>query len=137
MTTPETQVRRFYDEIWNRLDLAVVPQVLAPEVTFRGSLGAVRTGHAEFVEYVRSVTDALGDYRCDIETLVGQGDQVAARMVFGGVHRAMFQGFPATGRRVSWAGAAFFTFAAGLVSDLWVLGDVQGLHVQLRTSQDD
>jgi steroid delta-isomerase-like uncharacterized protein len=132
MTTPETQVRRFYDSIWNRLELAAVPEVLAPAVTFRGSLGAVRTGHAEFIDYVRSVTDALGEYRCDIETLVVQGDQAAARMMFSGVHRATFQGFPATGRRVSWAGAAFFTFTDGLVGDLWVLGDLQGLHARLR-----
>lgn len=132
MTTPETQVRRFYAEIWNRRDLAAVPSVLAAGVTFRGSLGEVRTGHAEFVDYVRSVTEALADYRCDTETLVVEGNQAAARMMFSGVHRAAFQGFPATGKRVSWAGAAFFTFAEGLVTDLWVLGDLQGLHAQLR-----
>jgi steroid delta-isomerase-like uncharacterized protein len=132
MTTPEVLVGRFYAEIWNRLDLDVVPAVLAPAVTFRGSLGAVRTGHAEFIAYLREVTDALADYRCDTETLVVQGNQAAARMVFTGVHRAPFQGFPPTGRRVSWAGAAFFTCAEGLITDIWVLGDLQGLHAQLR-----
>jgi steroid delta-isomerase-like uncharacterized protein len=131
---PQTQVRRFYDEIWNRPDVAVVPEILAPDVTFRGSLGPVKVGHAEFIDYVNDVTGALGDYRCDIETLVTDGDRAAARMLFSGVHRANFLGVPATGRRVAWAGAAFFTFSGGLVSDLWVLGDLEGLRAQLNQS---
>jgi steroid delta-isomerase-like uncharacterized protein len=129
--TPARQVRRFYDEIWNRPDVSVVPEVLAPDFTFRGSLGSTRVGHAEFIDYVRYVTDALADYRCDIETLVTEEDRAAARMTFSGVHRATFLGVRATGRRVSWAGAAFFTFTGELVSDLWVLGDLHGLHAQL------
>lgn len=125
------QVRRFYDEIWNVPDLSVIPEILAPDVTFRGSLGSVKSGHGEFADYVRGVTDSLGDYRCHIENLVAEGDQVVARMLFSGLHRASFLGVPATGRQVSWAGAAFFTFEAGLVSDLWVLGDLHSLHQQL------
>ena len=55
------QVTRFYHEVWNRSDLSVVPEILAPDVSFRGSLGSVKTGHAQFGEYVRDVTRALGD----------------------------------------------------------------------------
>jgi steroid delta-isomerase-like uncharacterized protein len=126
------QVTRFYHEVWNRSDLSAVPEILAPDVSFRGSLGAVKTGHAQFGEYVRDVTRALCDYRCDIESLVAEADQVVARMMFSGVHGGTFLGVPASGRRVAWAGAAFFTFRDGLVSDLWVLGDLYGLHEQLR-----
>jgi steroid delta-isomerase-like uncharacterized protein len=132
MDTIDRQVRRFYDEIWNRPDLSVVPEILAPDVTFRGSLGPTKVGHAEFADYVRYVTDALADYRCDIEALITDGERAAARMMFSGVHRATFLGVPPTGRRVSWAGAAFFTFTDGLVSDLWVLGDLSELHKQLN-----
>jgi steroid delta-isomerase-like uncharacterized protein len=127
----EAAVHRFYDEIWNSGDTSVVPEILAADVTFRGSLGAIRVGHAAFVDYVDGVIDALGDYRCDIDTLVAEGNRVAARMTFSGVHRGLLLGVPATGRRVSWAGAAFFTFSGDLVRDLWVLGDVDGLRSQL------
>lgn len=127
--TPERQVRRFYDEIWNRPDLTVVPEILAPDFTFRGSLGLAKVGHAEFIDYV---TGALANYRCDIETLVTQDDRAAARMLFSGVHRATFLDVPATGRTISWAGAAFFHFTGPLITDLWVLGDLQTLHAQLN-----
>ena len=45
---------------------------------------------------------------------------------------ATFLDVPPTGRQLSWAGAAFFTFSDGLVGDLWVLGDLHNLHAQLR-----
>jgi steroid delta-isomerase-like uncharacterized protein len=125
------QVIRFYHEVWNRPDLSVVPEILAPDVTFRGSLGTVRTGHSEFGDYVREITSALHDYRCDIENLVAEADQVVARMTFSGVHNRAFLGVPPTGKRVAWAGAAFFTFVDGLISDLWVLGDLHSLREQL------
>jgi steroid delta-isomerase-like uncharacterized protein len=127
----QRRVRRFYDEIWNRADLTAIPDLLAADVTFRGSLGPVLTGPAEFADYVREVTAALGDYHCEIESLVADGDRVAARMTFSGVHRGPLLGISATGRQVSWAGAAFFTFADGQIADLWVLGDLDSLRRQL------
>jgi predicted ester cyclase len=124
--------RRFYDEIWNLPDLSVIPEVLGPDLTFRGSLGPELRGHDAFADYVRSVTAALGSYRCDIVDLVTDGETAAAaRMTFSGIHRGEFLGHPPTGRRVSWAGAAFFHADGGLVRDLWVLGDLQGLSTQL------
>jgi predicted ester cyclase len=76
------QVRRFYDEIWNRGDLAGLPEILTTDVVFRGSLGAELTGHAELAGYVREVTAALADYRCDIDSMVAEADRVVARMTF-------------------------------------------------------
>ncbi len=128
------QVRRFYHDIWNIPDVSVVPEVLHPELTFRGSLGAVKQGHDEFIEYLASVTAALGEYRCEIDEMVEEGNRVVARMTFAGVHRAPFLGFAPTGKMVSWSGAAFFRFEGELVRDLWVLGDVQSLMQQLRGS---
>lgn len=128
-------VRRFYDELWNGPNLSIIPEVLAPGVTFRGSLGAEMTGHEQFADYVRGVTGALGDYRCDLETLLVDRDQAAARLLFSGTHRGTFLGVAPSGRRVAWAGTAFFTFSDGLVSDLWVLGDLHSLHQQLETSR--
>ena len=62
---------------------------------------------------MRDVHRALGDYRCIIDELVTDGDRAAARMRFTGKHRAEFLGVAATGRQVTWAGAAFFRFEAG------------------------
>jgi predicted ester cyclase len=128
-----SQVRRFYDELWNGPDLSIVGALMHPDVTFRGSLGDTLVGHGPFAGYVTSVTDALGDYRCEFVDLVTspEAGKVAARMTFSGVHRGSFLGVPPTGARVSWAGAAFFTFSGALIRDLWVLGDLASLRSQL------
>ena len=124
-------VHRFYGEIWNEQRLDLVDEVLAPAVTFRGSLGGTRTGRHEFCEYAREVTTALADYRCTIESLVVENDSAAARLTFSGIHVARFLDRPPTGQRVTWAGAAFFHVRDGVIDDIWVLGDLVNLFAQL------
>jgi predicted ester cyclase len=126
-------VASFYEDIWNRGDLSAIPTLLREDFKFRGSLGAERKGHAGFAAYVNAVRGALRDYRCDILDLVAEGPRAFARMRFSGVHAGELLGHAPTGKRVEWMGAALFTAAEdGRLSDLWVLGDVHGLEVQLR-----
>lgn len=127
LSSHKSVVHKFYADIWNKHDKSAIPLLLMPDFTFRGSLGPSKTGHSEFAEYVDFVHQALGEYQCDILDLVEEGKQCFARMRFSGVHRGDFFGFRPTGKKVEWAGAALFTFSDGLVSDLWVLGDVHGL----------
>jgi len=74
---------------------------------------------------------ALGDYRCRIDHLVATDTRAAARMQFEGVHRGRLLGVEPTGRRIVWAGAAFFTLRDGLIAELWVLGDLDAIKRQL------
>jgi steroid delta-isomerase-like uncharacterized protein len=128
-------VGAFYADLWNRHDLSLAPRLLREDFTFRGSLGAERTGHAGFAEYVDAVHVALGDYRCEILDLVCEGRRAFARMRFSGVHRGPLLGYAPTGQRVEWSGAALFTADdAGRIADLWVLGDLQGLRAQLEAA---
>ena len=129
------QVRRFYAVLWDSHDKSAMASVLHEEVTFRGSLGQEKRGHAGFGEYVDMVHSALAEYRCHIETLVEEGEQVFARMRFTGLHRGRFMGYAPTGKRVTWNGCALFTFAGERIPDIWVLGDLKSLEAQLETNQ--
>ena len=77
------------------------------------------------------MTTALGDYHCQIEDLVVEGTKAFAKLRFSGVHRGLLLGHPATGRSVAWAGAALFTIDGDKIKSAWVLGDLQGLVLQL------
>jgi predicted ester cyclase len=134
---PEQAVRSFYDRVWNRLDKAAIPELMHPDITFRGSLGPSMKGHAAFADYVDMVTSALADYRCTVLDLVCEAERAFARMLFEGIHRGPFMDFAPTGRRVEWAGAALFTLKEGRIADLWVLGDVYGLREQLARNAKD
>lgn len=124
-------IERFYAELWDRWDKAVAWEILTEDFQFRGSLGAERTGIDGFLDYVDQVRGALGNYRSEICEMVDQGDKIAVRMIFSGDHQAEFFGVPATGQRISWNGAAFFSFRDRRISSLWVLGDVDGVKRQL------
>jgi len=124
-------VERFYVDLWNRVDLDCANEILHRDVDFRGSVGLHAHGRDAVCEYVSMVTTALADYHCEIQTLVVEQEQAAARMRFSGVHVGPFLGYPPSGRRVEWHGAAFFTSREHLLDTIWVLGDVATLRSQL------
>lgn len=124
-------VERFYSELWNQQDFGVANEILAPDFRFRGSLGTETTGITAFITYAQSVHAALADYCCNIDEFICDDTRVAARMTFAGVHSGHLFGVAASGRHISWAGAAFFEIAPGRLTALWVLGDVDELKRQL------
>jgi len=127
-------VRLFYDRFWNEIDLGIADEILHPEVTFRGSVGTGARGPREVCDYVRMVTNAFSGYRCEVESLIAEGERVAVKVRFSGVHRGEFLGHAPTGRRVEWIGAGFFAADQNKLRDIWVLGDLETLNAQLRSN---
>ena len=110
-------------------------RILTSDFKFRGSLGDEKIGHNGFINYVEKVHLSLGDYKCHIEDLVSEPGKVFAKMLFGGVHRAIFFGYEPTNKYVSWNGCALFTFCDNRISELWVLGDLYGLTQNLDVNK--
>ena len=135
MIDPREQVRRFYEVLWNNHNLEAMPTILHEDLSFRGSLGDKKRGHDGFATYTNNVHNALGDYRCTIEELVSEDERVFAKMKFSGIHRGQFMGYSPTGKRVTWAGAALFTFEDKRIRDIWVLGDLIRLKQQLEKAK--
>lgn len=130
-STPEQLVQQFYDDVWNRADETLARTILTPKFKFRGSLGLEKSGPDGFIDYMRTIHRALAGYTCTIEDLIASEVRAAARMTFSGRHQSEFFSFAPTGRQITWSGAAFFTFSAGQISDLWVLGDIDAIKTQL------
>jgi len=120
-------VRRFYKRVWDESEISLIPELFHENFTFRGSLGPLLVGHAQFVEYVRWVTATFDDYTSDILALVEEGNQVVGKLRFHGRQRKPLFGRHPTGGRIWWNGTAFFRFDGERVRDLWVLGDIYGL----------
>ena len=125
-------VRAFYEQLWNAGELDSSSKLLTQDFRFRGSLGSELIGREAFEGYVRCVRDALGEYNCEIIDCVSEGDRAFAKMRFSGVHIGPFRGYQATGKRVSWMGAALFRFKSAAIDELWVLGDLNGLDAELK-----
>lgn len=122
---------RFWSELWNQWRFELIPELLSPEIVFRGSLGVDVRGHEGFREYMETVRQAFPDFHNTIESLIAEGDRAAARLTYRGTHSGPLFGHAPTGRRIEYAGAAFFRIADGKIAEGWVLGDTMALWKQL------
>ena len=130
-------VQRFYDDLWNSWNYALVGEVLTPDVAFHGSLGVQKNGHQGFIEYAEIVRAAFPDFTNSIEDLIAEGNKVAACLTYRGTHRGEIFGIEETGRSIRYIGTAIFVFRDGLISNAWVLGDRLELIHQLRDRLPD
>lgn len=130
-TTPTQLIERFYYDVWNKGDEAVAYKILHLDFVFRGSLGPEHHGPDGFVQYLRAVRRSLPDFVCNIQEIVSEDNRAVARMDFVGTHEGEFYGVAPTGRKINWAGAAFFKTDGQQITDLWVLGDIDNVKLQL------
>ncbi|WP_160148940.1 ester cyclase [Amycolatopsis alkalitolerans] len=133
MASPGTRelVRRFYADAWNRWDDLVPERILAADFVFRGSLGDEVRGREGWRSYRDRMRAAIPDFHNEIVDVVVDGDRAAARLRYSGHHHGELLGVPGRGRRIKYAGAAFFTAQDGFLTTAWVLGDLDGLRRQL------
>ncbi|MDK1010860.1 MAG: ester cyclase [Actinomycetota bacterium] len=124
-------VERFYNDLWNRFDKTVFAEILHPDICLRGSLGQTKAGFAEFGDYIDYVQAFAPDFHNEVLATITEGDQTFARLSYTGTHQGEIFGIAPTGKRFEYVGAATFTFADGLIRDVWVLGDIHGLTRQL------
>lgn len=124
---PEALVRRFYLDLWNNWNLAVAKEILAPDLRFRGTLGASGVGLDKFERYFEQAREAFPDLSADIHELIDAGDTVVARVTWSGTHAGQLLGLPATGRWWTYPAAAIFHIAGAKIQDVWTVGDTQEL----------
>ena len=125
-------IGRFYDDMWNRFDKSVFPEILDPDIRFRGSLGQEKVGYTEFAEYVDFVEAFSPNFHNTVLATITEGDQTFARLSYTGTHRGEVFAIKPTGRTFEYAGAAVFSFNDDRITEVWVLGDIYGLLQQLR-----
>ncbi len=80
LTPQEEVVRAFYKDMWDHADVTLIPQIFHEDFTFRGSLGPVLVGHAQFADYVRWVTGVLQNYTTDILLMIEEGNRVSGKV---------------------------------------------------------
>lgn len=124
-------VRRFYADAWNRWDDGAVDEILAEDVTFRGSLGDEVRGRSGWRAYRDMIRSGVPDFHNEIVDLVTSPGRAAARLRYTGHHTGVLLGHRGGGARIDYAGAAFFTCVSGVLTAAWVLGDIDALRRQI------
>jgi ketosteroid isomerase-like protein len=125
-------VRRSYEELINRDNLAAAGEYLAPDVVYHapGHPEPFR-GLDEVKAYLGSLAAAYSDRRITVEEIIGEGDTVAARYVLTQRHTGKYLRFPPTGLEASAPVHEFLRISDGKIQEIWLSLDIMGLMQDL------
>jgi steroid delta-isomerase-like uncharacterized protein len=125
-------VRRFYEEVWQRGNLAVAEEVFAPDYVRHDLRPTTAVPGPEGQKQIAAAfRAAFDDLRFEVEIVIGEGSYVAARWTASGTHTGRWGDVEATGRPVTLSAVNIFRFEQGLVAEIWNHRDDLGLREQL------
>jgi predicted ester cyclase len=136
-------VRRFFEEVYNKGNVAVVDELVAPTIVGHFDSPTNVAVPARFqlsLEDIKHVVSqfrtTLPDLQYTVEFQVAEGDLVVTRGTAQGTqtgeYRGLkFGGIPPTGKQVTWTDTQIFRLAAGKIVEQWSNEDDVGLLQQI------
>jgi steroid delta-isomerase-like uncharacterized protein len=131
MLSPPTPIRRIFDEAFNRGNLAVVDEVLAPNHHTHITIAGAPHGPHGLKLMIAIFRTAFPDLRCAVEDEIVEGVKFAVRWSMRGTHQGMFLGNPPTGKQIDVLGIIFGRTEKGRIIEDWTLTDQLGILQQL------
>ncbi|HEY0831998.1 MAG TPA: ester cyclase [Candidatus Dormibacteraeota bacterium] len=130
MTDNEANYRRLIDEGFNKGNLSVADDLVAPGALEhqRGAGGNGPEGVKRTIQYLRA---AFPDFQLTIEDLVSAGDKVWARQRGGGTNLGSFAGHPPTGKRAHIDVIDVCRFENGMMVEHLGIPDQLGMLMEL------
>jgi predicted ester cyclase len=132
----ESVVRRFFEELWNAGDLAVVDDIVAPHHVHH--IGDdVRHGPEGVRQMASYLREAFPDLHFVLEDVVSDADRVAVRWSATGTQSGPFFDLEPTGRHARWTGMDMVRLNDGQLVELWANADGAALWEQLTGSPEE
>jgi len=132
--TPEAQLRRWFEEVWNARRLELADELLAPgAILHEASLaGEALVGAEAFRAHARALLEAIPDLHFEVEQVVADGAAAAGRMVVTGRLTGRGLGVEPTGQEFRITGMAMGRYRDGRCVEGWNSFDLLGLFHQLE-----
>jgi serine phosphatase RsbU (regulator of sigma subunit)/predicted ester cyclase len=117
-------VRKFFEEVWSKGNVAVVDELLAPDFVDRSLLpgqGSSREG------YKRSITEfraAFSFADLTIENQIAEGDMVVTKFSTRCIHRGEFLGVPPSGEEATYSTIRIHRIVGDKITDEWSEGSL-------------
>jgi steroid delta-isomerase-like uncharacterized protein len=132
MSTANKEIlRRLFEELFNRGDLDVADEIVAPNyVNHNPAPGETPglDGQKTFVSYLRS---SFPDIHFKIEDMIAAEDKVVTRVSITGTHQGEFAGIPATGKFAQVSAINIHRISDGQIQEGWLNWDNLGFMQQL------
>ena len=131
--TNKTVVRRLFDEVWNKGNLALLNEIIARDHanTGPGTLPGLPTGPEGTKQLVTVYRNAFPDVRFTIDEQIAEGDKVVTRWTAHGTHKGELVGIPATGKSSTVTGITVDRIENGKIAENWAIFDQFGMMQQL------
>ena len=128
----KTIVRRLFDELWNKGNLPVADELIAPTYTHHdASTPDLGRGPESEKKRATLYRTAFPDLRLTIEDIIAEGETVTARWSCRGTHRGDLSGIGPTGNQINISGVTVARLSNGKMVEGWVNWDALGLMQQL------
>ena len=131
--TNKTVSRRFYEEVWNKGNLAVLNEIVANDHVNSGpgTLPGLPTGPEGAKQFVMIYRNAFPDTHFTIDEQIAEGDKVVTRWTAHGTHQGELLGIPATGKSSTVTGISIDRIVNGKIAESWGIFDQFGMMQQL------
>lgn len=129
---PWALVSRIADDIWNRGDLDVCNEVMAPDARYHGPHMPAGLGNREtWRSAIAMYRGAFPDSHVTYEDLRVCGDIVVGRWSATGTQTGPLPGLEPTGKPISLGGITIYRIADGKIVEAWEQLDMLGMWQQL------
>lgn len=128
---PKAIVRRCFEDIICRGDLAVADEVLAADVVFTTVSGDLILGRREFQRFAQQLREAFPDISFQFEEEIVDGGRVCTRYVMCGTFMSTLMGLLPNGREFAVRGIDTFRVVDGKVVEIHAAYDTLGQMPQL------
>jgi len=131
--TNKTLSRRFFEEVWNKGNLAVLNELIAKDHVNSGpgTLPGLPTGPEGAKQLVTVYRNAFPDIHFKIDELIAEGDKVVTRWTAQGTHKGELVGIPATGKSSTVTGINVDRIVNGKIVESWGIFDQFGMMQNL------
>ena len=128
----KNNVRRLFEEVWNKGHVSVADELFSPTYTHHDS-STPDVGRGPESEKKRATLyrNAFPDIRFAIEDIIAEGETVVARWSCRGTHKGDLNGIAPTGKQFNITGVSIARFTNGKMFEGFVNWDALGLMQQL------
>ena len=128
---PKDLARRFYAEVINGKNLAVIDELVDDDLVEHQEMPGIPPGKEGVRAFFELFHGAFPDLKAEIQGIVSEGDEVWVYAVMTGTHQGEFLGIPATGKQISVPMVDRVRVRNGKAVEHWGVADDLGMMTQL------
>ncbi len=125
-------VRRFFEEVWVKGNVAAVDEVMAPNYVEYPIPSGLPPGPEGVKQTLAAYRRACPDLKATLDDIFAEGDRVALRWSARGTHLGEWLGIPPTGNHFTMSGITIYRIAEGKAVEGWESTEVSPTEEEVR-----